>query len=662
MAGNQMTDEQGRGIASCFNSDAMLRAAVFLVFVLTALGPVHAANPALPGIPANVFVITNYGAIGDGVQDNTTNIQNAINAASAAGGGIVEIPPGTYLSGPITLLSSIDLQVDSNAMLQMLPFGTYPGGATGAQTFIGCDNVHDLEISGWGKIDGQGAAWWAAYATNGGLVRPMMLNLYSCNRLFIHDITFQNPPYHHCGLRENGGNITISNLTVNTPSPSPNTDGLNFVATNSIIENCHISDGDDNIALGSTGPINDLLITNCTFGSGHGVSIGSGVTTGITNLTVINCSFDGTENGIRMKCNMSSSAPVRNLNYLSLAMTNVNLPVVIYSYYNDTGTPDHITPAEVLAASNAAPVVAATPLWRDITISNLFASSPGGDIGGIIWGPTEMPISNVTLIRVTNTAPQTFDLYNVREVNIIDCEFDFAGGNTLTLCNAGLTVSNTGPGRRAITIGGAAGTNSLALWNATASLASTNLFAANPVTISAGILTDTTSLALPGSTAQTFVLGTNASTVTVVGNLALNSTINVSNGAGFTATNYALFTYTGSLSGRPVLGSTPGLAGYTYALDTNTMGQVLLVVSNSLPSPPRFTGVVFDAASGHLVLSGAGGVTNGSYHVLTSTNIEVPLSQWTPVATNQFDAGGNFFFTNLTGTNFGRRFYALQLP
>ena len=94
----------------------------------------------------------------------------------------------------------------------MLPYGAYPGGSTNAQTFVGCNNVHDLEISGWGRIDGQGAAWWSAYSANANLVRPMLLNLYNCDRLFIHEITFQNPPYHHCGLRDNGGNITIRTL------------------------------------------------------------------------------------------------------------------------------------------------------------------------------------------------------------------------------------------------------------------------------------------------------------------------------------------------------------------------------------------------------------------------------------------------------------------
>src|SRR5208337_4371492 len=81
---------------------------VYISAWLVLAGIVHAANPAMPTIPDTVFNVTNYGAIGDGAKDNTTNIQNTINAANAAGGGIVEIPAGTFLSGPITLTNSIN--------------------------------------------------------------------------------------------------------------------------------------------------------------------------------------------------------------------------------------------------------------------------------------------------------------------------------------------------------------------------------------------------------------------------------------------------------------------------------------------------------------------------------------------------------------------------
>jgi uncharacterized protein YccT (UPF0319 family) len=540
-------------------------------------GWVHAqaVNPALPTIPAGNFNVTSYGAVGDGKTDNTAAITSAINAA-AVNGGTVEFPAATntYLSSSFTLYSSIRLQVDAGAELQMLPYGTYAGNTT---EFIYCNNVHDLEICGGGTIDGQGSTWW--HIAPG--TPPLLLDLFSCDRLFIHDITFQNSPYHHCGIRDNGGNITISNLTEYAPSNSPNTDGLDFVGTNCLIENCHINVGDDNIAMGATGPLIGLVISNCAFGTGHGTSIGSSISYGITNLTVINCSYNGTVNGIRMKCNQDASAPIKNLNYLNLSMTNVGLPIVIWTYYNITETPTAVTTATVL---NTTPsnINSTTPNWSDITISNLnIISGSSSDIGGIIWGPTEWPISNLTLVCITNNAPNTFDLYNVYGVQIINSQFNFnAGATTFTLCNAGVTISNTAPVSRVETIGGAASANSLALYNAAVSMSSTtNLFAANPITISGSVLTNTTSLTLLGSTAQNFCLGTNSSTIAVTGNLTLDSTLNIAGAGGFTATNYTLFTYTGSLSGQPVLGATP--AGYTCVLNTNTAGKVLLVVSSS---------------------------------------------------------------------------------
>src|SRR5215469_16108560 len=147
--------------------------AVLLCFGFAA--QVRAVNPALPVIPSTVFNVTSYGAVGDGVTDNTIAIQNAINACSTAGGGIIEVPAGTFLSGPITLFSSMDLHVDG--MLQMLPLYTYPGGVTNAQTFINCNGVHDLAVSGFGVIDGQGAPWWTYNATNNTINRPMIMNL-----------------------------------------------------------------------------------------------------------------------------------------------------------------------------------------------------------------------------------------------------------------------------------------------------------------------------------------------------------------------------------------------------------------------------------------------------------------------------------------------------
>jgi polygalacturonase len=651
----------------------MRRSIAFFSVWLASVGLVHAVNPALPNIPTTIFNVTDYGAIGNGVKDNTTNIQNTINAASAAGGGIVEIPAGTFLSGPITLLSSVNLQVDTNGMLQMLPLGTYPGGTTGAQTFIGCNTVHDVEISGWGKIDGQGAAWWTYFSTNTAIVRPMMLNLYSANRLFIHDITFQNPPYHHCGLRSNGGNITISNLTINTLYALPtgihayNTDGLNFVATNSIIENCHITDGDDDIAMGSTGPLDGLLVTNCTFGAGHGVSIGSGVSVGVSNLTVINSTFNATDYGIRMKSDTNSGGIAQNLNYLNLGMTNLKYgAITIYSYYNESGTPTGITPTTA-AGETISPVNNTTPVWRNITFSNLTATVSNGGVAGIIWGRTELPATNIVMNHVNITASKTFDIYNAQKIQFLDSIINTGSDKTFTIWNANVIVSNTVLPTNVVTFDGLGGNtnDSFALYNVRAAMTSTDAFGANPITLSGSVLTNTGNLTFSSKKVINFALGTSNTAIAVAGDLNLNATLNITNAAGFAATNYTLFSYTSTLSGQPTLGATPaGFASYTYRLDTNTVGQVKLVVA--APSPPNFQNIQIANGGGggsfSFVISGTGGVTNGTYYVLASTNLALPLNQWMPVTTNQFDAGGNFIFTNSAPTNAAQEFFRLQLP
>ena len=104
-------------------------AATGLVSILVSVTCAPAQSPQLPMIPANVFSVTNYGAIGDGITTNTTAIQNAINAAFAAGGGTVEFPSNVFLSGPLNFSNSINLQLDAGAILRMLPYPSWPGGS-----------------------------------------------------------------------------------------------------------------------------------------------------------------------------------------------------------------------------------------------------------------------------------------------------------------------------------------------------------------------------------------------------------------------------------------------------------------------------------------------------------------------------------------------------
>jgi len=452
--------------------------------------------PPLPVIPTNQFPITDYGAVGDGVTDNTIVIQAAINAASAAGGGTVVVPLGgssnTYLCGPITLASSINLQVDSGALLQMLPHSSWPG----TSTFINGTGLSDVAISGPGTIDGQGADWWAAYQADHNTGRPNFINFSGCINVLIQNVTLQNAPTFHLMLKGNNANLTIQGVTINAPGNSPNTDGMDLASIHVLIKDSFISVGDDNIEIGgSGGPAADVTVTNCTFGTGHGVSIGSITSGGVHDLTVMNCSFNGTDYGIRMKSDNDRGGLVQNLVYRNLTMTNVRYPIVIYSYYNTFGQPDFITP-QIAQNRPVASVNATTPVWRNIVISNLTATATtGNNISGIIWGRSELLVSNLTLANVMIATPtNTFDIYNAQGIRIIDSPLTApnTAGNTLRLYNAQVTVTNSVAGATLVTMGGLSAppvNNVLAFYNALAAITDVGMLGTSPITLGGSTLT-----------------------------------------------------------------------------------------------------------------------------------------------------------------------------
>ena len=156
-----------------------------------------------------------------------------------------------------------------------------------------------------------------------------------------------------------------------------------------------------------------------------------------------------------------------------------------------------------------------------------------------------------------------------------------------------------------------------------------------------------------------FDLGTTVASdkIAVTGALALNGVLNLTNVAGFGAGTYTLITYTGALSGGGLtIGAHP--LGYNYSVSTATANQVRLIVTAQ--TPPIFGSAVLNG--NNLIFSGTGGLTNGNYFVLTTTNLVTPVSNWTRLATNLFDGSGNFIFTNLTDPNAGQNFFRLQLP
>jgi polygalacturonase len=403
--------------------------------------------PALPTIPNGIFNVTNYGAIGDGATTNTSAIQSAINAADKANGGTVEIPAGIFLSGPIQLANRINFHLDKGATLRMLPLDKYPGGTSDPANFISGASLHDVEISGLGVIDGQGIPWWP-YARERGARRPRMIALSSGDRILIENVTLTNSPMFHIAIQGHSENVTVRGVTIRAnPSTDPtnpghNTDACDVSAKHVLIQNCDVSVGDDNFTCG--GGTSDVLITNCTYGYGHGVSIGSPTSGGVSNITVINCTFNNTEQGIRIKSDRDRGGFLHNLSYLNLRMTNVDCPILIYASYMATNRQyralNDLTPAIATSyPSNA--VVPRTPIYRDITFSNIFATTKPGRRAGLIWGLPEMAVSNVLLEKVSITADKPFGIYDAQNVRLVNSRIITPEGvNKLSRTNAQVAI------------------------------------------------------------------------------------------------------------------------------------------------------------------------------------------------------------------------------
>ena len=405
-------------------------------------------TPALPQIPEKVFSVKTFGAVGDGVATNTVAIQSAIDAASAAGGGVVEIPPGIYLCGPIQLASKINLHLNAGALLRMLPLEKYPGGTVNPQTFISGDNLRDVAITGAGAIDGQGAAWWPFAKTDKDAKRPKMISPSNCERLLIEGITLSNSPMFHLALGGRCQDVTIRRVTVRAPAsddpvlPSHNTDACNVKGRNILITDCDISTGDDNFTCG--GNTSDVLITNCTYGFGHGVSIGSYTSGGVSNITVVNCTFNNTEAGIRIKTDRDRGGVVQDMKYLNLSMTNVGFPILIYASYmakeKQFRDLTKLTP-EIAASYPAAPVAERTPVYRNLVFSNITATVQKGRRAGLIWGLPEMSVTNVLLQNVNITADKPFGIFNAQNVRLENCAITTPEGlNKISSTNAAVAI------------------------------------------------------------------------------------------------------------------------------------------------------------------------------------------------------------------------------
>ncbi|MDD9266991.1 glycoside hydrolase family 28 protein [Paenibacillus sp. GCM10023248] len=393
------------------------------------------------------YDILAYGAVGDGLTDNSAAIAAAIEACDAGGGGTVVVPAGTYVTGRIELRSRMTLELEAGSLLLFdTDFERYPVVPTrwsgyecyGVSPLIYGRGLKQVTIKGQGVIDGQGSAWWQVYrqlrrgekvdnaltreiaAKNAVLtetvrsnivewdsqfLRPPLLQLIDCEEVSLEGVTLQNSPFWNTHLVY-CKDVHIHGVKIKNPSDTPNGDGMDIDScTNVRISDCFFDVGDDCLCIKSGidedgrrvgKPSENIVITNCTMLRGHGgVVLGSEMAGGIRNVVISNCIFLGTDRGIRMKTNRARGGYIKNILVSNIYMEDVFCPLTINSFYRhgvDESNPLIASPAAV-AVTESTPVIDHVRI-QQVTAKGCRASA------GFIYGLPEMPIRDVQLSHV----------------------------------------------------------------------------------------------------------------------------------------------------------------------------------------------------------------------------------------------------------------------
>jgi polygalacturonase/pectin methylesterase-like acyl-CoA thioesterase len=441
-----------------------------------------------PVFKPDTFSIVNYGAIPDGLTLNTKAISDAIDACGSKGGGVVLVPAGLWLTGPLVLRSGVNLHLDRAAILQfsadkdLYPIiaGNYEGHpAARCQAPISGTGLENVAITGGGIIDGNGDSWrwiakdrlteteWKQKLASGGVVtedgktwfpsasslkgyltkdasvlkpgmsvsdfkeirdflRPNLLVLNDCHGVLLDGPTFQNSPAWclHTLLCQD---LTVHDVHVRNPWYAVNGDGIDVESCKGVlIDSSTFDAGDDGICVKSGRdedgrkrgrPTENMIVRDDIVYRAHGgFVVGSEMSGGARNIFVSDCSFIGTDIGLRFKTVRGRGGIVEKIYVKNITMRNIVHQAVFLDMYYFAKPPSIADIYAGTAKADIPPVTDATPRFRDIHISNIVCD--GAEEGIFVRGLPEMNIRDIYLADMVLKADKGAELIEAQHIDL----------------------------------------------------------------------------------------------------------------------------------------------------------------------------------------------------------------------------------------------------
>jgi polygalacturonase len=441
-----------------------------------------------PNFKKDTLSIVKSGAVPDGFTLNTKAINTTIENLSKKGGGVVLVPAGLWLTGPVVLKSNINLHLAVGATLLFTKDKSqYPlieANWEGLpqmrnQSPISATDARNIAITGKGIIDGNGDEWravkkdkftesqWKKKVESGGVLsedkktwypsegfvkgskspsnpglivpgkdkasydsikdflRPNLVLLTSCKNILLEGVTFQNSPAWclHPLMCEQ---LTVRNIFVKNPWYAQNGDGIDVESCkNVLIENSVFDVGDDALCMKSGRdaegrkrgmPTENVIIRGCTVYAAHGgFVIGSEMSGGARNLFVSNCTFIGTDIGLRFKTTRGRGGVVENIFIKDIYMKDIPAEAILFDMYYMAKDPVALSGEKrELPKVELRPVDETTPVFRNFHISNVYCS--GAEKGIFVRGIPEMHVKDIVLENMVLQSRKGIDVQEASNI------------------------------------------------------------------------------------------------------------------------------------------------------------------------------------------------------------------------------------------------------